>query len=66
MLGGVGVVCWPYTLGTGRYNGCVACCWICILGAMACRLRRSVKSGAILGGNGFGLGGGLETVLGLS
>ena len=65
-LGGVAVVGWPYTLGTGLYNGCVAGCWLYTLGAVAKRLRRSLKSSAILGGDGFGLGGGLGTVLGLS
>ena len=62
-LGGVGVGDWPYTLGAGLNSGCVASCWICTLGAVACRLMRS---GTILGGDGFGLGGGLRTVLGLS
>ena len=65
-LGGVGVGDWPYTLGAGLYNGCVAGCWLCTLGAVACRLMRSMNSSAILGGDGFGLGGGLRTVLGLS
>ena len=65
-LGGVGVGDWPYTLGAGLYSGCVAGCWLCTLGAVACRLMRSVKSSTILGGDGFGLGGGLGTVLGLS
>ena len=65
-LGGVGVGDWPYTLGPGLYNGCVAGCWLRTLGAVAYRLMRSVKSSAILGGDGFGLGGGLGTVLGLS
>ena len=65
-LGGVGVGDWPYNLGAGLYNGCVAGCWLCTLGAGACRLMRSVKSSAILGGDGFCLGGGLGTVLGLS
>ena len=62
-LGGVGVGDWPYTLGAGLYNGCVASCWICTLRAVVCRLMRS---GNIVGGDGFGLGGGLRTVLGLS
>ena len=65
-LGGVGVGDWPYTLGAGLYSGCVAGCWICTLGAVACQLMRSVKSSVILVGDGFGLGGGLRTVLGLS
>ena len=65
-LGGVGVGDWPYTLGAGLYSGCVAGCWLCTLGAVECRLMRSVKSSAILGGDRFGLGGGLRTVLGLS
>ena len=65
-MGGVAVGGWPYTLGAGLYNGCVAGCWLCTLGAVACRLMRSMKSSAILGGDGFGLGGGLGTVLGLS
>ena len=65
-LGGVGVGDWPYTLGAGLDSGCVAGCCLCTLGAVACRLMRSVKSSAILGGDGFDLGGGLRTVLGLS
>ena len=65
-LGGVGVGDWPYTLGAGLYKGCVAGCWLCTLRAVACRLMRLVKSSAILGGDGFGLRGGLRTVLGLS
>ena len=65
-LEGVGVVGWPYTLGAGLYSGGVAGCWLCTLRAVACRLMRSVKSSVILGGDGFGLGGGLRTVLGLS
>ena len=65
-LGGVGVGVWPYTLGAGLYSGGVAGCWICTLGDVACWLLRSVESSVILGGDGFGLGGGLRTVLGLS
>ena len=65
-LGGVAVGDWPYTLVSGLYNSCVAGCWLRTLGAVAYRLMRSVKSSAILGGDGFGLGGGLGTVLGLS
>ena len=65
-LGGVGVSDWPYTLGAGLYNSCVAGCWLHTLGAVVYQLMRSVKSSAILGGDGFGLGGGLGTVLGLS
>ena len=65
-LGGVGVGDWPYTLGAGLYSGCVAGCWLCTLGAVACWLMRLVKSIVILGGEGFGLGGGLGKVLGLS
>ena len=65
-LGGVGVGDWLYTLGAGLYSGCVASCWLCNLGAVACRFMRSVKSSVILGGDGFGLGGCLRTVLGLS
>ena len=65
-LGGVGVGDWTYTLGDGMYNGFVAGCWLCTLGAVACRFMRSVKSSVILGGDGFGLGYGLRTVLGLS
>ena len=65
-LGGVGVGDWPYTLRAGLYSGCVASCWIRTLGAAAYRLMRSVKSSAILGADGFVLGGGLVTVLGLS
>ena len=65
-LGGVGVGDWPYTLRAGLYNVCVAGCWICTLGAVAYRLMRSVKLSAIVGGDGFGLGGGLRTVLSLS
>ena len=65
-LGGVGVGDWPYTLGAGLYSGGVAGCWLCTLGAVACRLMRLGKSSVILGGDGFGLGGGLITVLGLS
>ena len=65
-MGSVGVGDWPYTLGAGLYNGCVAGCWLRTLGAVAYRLMRSVKSSSILGGDGFGLGGGLGTVLGLS
>ena len=65
-LGGVGVGDWPYTLGAGLYSSCVAGCWLCTLGTVVCRLMRSVKLGVILGGDGFGLGGGLRTVLGLS
>ena len=64
-LGGVGVGDWTYTLRAGMYNGFVAGCWLCTLGAVACRLMRSVKSSVILGGDGFGLGGGLGTVIGL-
>ena len=64
-LGGVGVGNWPYTLGAGLYIGGVAGCWLCTLRAVACRLMRSVKSSVILVGDGFGLGGGLRTVLGL-
>ena len=26
---------WPYTLGAGLYNSCVAGCWLCTLGAVA-------------------------------
>ena len=49
---------------------CTTVVWLVVvslrtLGAMAYRLMRSVKSSAILGGDGFGLGGGLGTVLGL-
>ena len=65
-LGGVGVGDWPYTLGAGLYSGCVDGCWLCTLGAVAFRLMSSVKSSTILGGDGFGLGGGLRKVLGLS
>ena len=65
-MGGVGVGDWPYTLGAGLYSGCVAGWWLCTLGALAYRLMSLVKSSVILGGDGFGLGGGLRTVLGLS
>ena len=65
-VGGVGVSDWPYTLRSGLYSGGVAGCWFGTLGAVACRLMRSVKSSVILGGDGFGLGGCLRTVLGLS
>ena len=65
-LGGVGVGDWPYTLGAGLYSGGVAVCWLCTLRAVAYWLMRLVKSSVILGGDGFGLGGGLRTVLGLS
>ena len=65
-LGDVGVGDWPYTLGDGLYSGCVAGCWLCTLRAVACRLMRLVKSSVILGGDGFGLGVCLRTVLGLS
>ena len=65
-LVGVGDGDWLYTLGAGLYSGCVAGCWLCTLGSVAYRLMRSVKSSAILGGDGFGLGGGLGTVLVLS
>ena len=65
-LGGVGVSDWPYTLGAGLYIGSVAGCRLCTLGAVAYRLMSSVKLSVILGGDGFGLGYGLRTVLGLS
>ena len=65
-VGGVGVSYWPYTLRAGLYSSGVAGCWLCTLGAVACWLMRSVKSSVILGGDGFGLGGCLRTVLGLS
>ena len=65
-LGGLAVGDWPYTLGAGLYSGDVAGCWLYTLGYVACWLMRSVKSSVILGGDGFGLGGGLRTVLGLS
>ena len=65
-LGGVAVGDWLYTLGSGLYNGCVDGCWLRTLGAVAYRLMRLVNSIAILGGDCFGLGGGLGTVLGLS
>ena len=63
-VGGVGVSDWPYTLGSGLYSGGVAGCWLCTLGAVVCRLMMSVKSSVILGGDGFGLVGGIRTVLG--
>ena len=65
-LGGVGVGDWPYTLGAGLYSSGVADCWLCTLGDVACWLLRSVELSVILGGDGFVLGGGLRTVLGLS
>ena len=65
-LGGVAVGDWPYTLRAGLYSGGVEACWLCTLGDVACWLLRSVESSVILGGDGFGVGGGLRTVLGLS
>ena len=65
-LGGVGVIDWPYILGAGLYSGGVAGCWLCTLRDVACWLLRSVEFTVILGGDGFGLGGCLRTVLGLS
>ena len=65
-LGGVGVGDWTCTLGAGLYSGGGAGCWLCTLGDVACWLLRSVESSVILGGDGFGLGGALRTVLGLS